>query len=158
VGSAAGIGLALAVARPDECGSDDLSCTLEKIGIALVVSAGGAAVGDVLTGRMAETRPSTAGAVVGSLAGIVAGVGVVHLLSEELDVMIQSMMAVSNSSPPTRMLRETTIPPSEMTATSVVPPPISTTIEPAGSPIGRPAPIAAAIGSSIVYARRAPAW
>jgi hypothetical protein len=86
VGSAAGIGLALAVARPDECGSDDLSCTLEKIGIALVVSAGGAAVGDVLTGRMAETRPSTAGAVVGSLAGIVAGVGVVHLLSEELDV------------------------------------------------------------------------
>ena len=40
-------------------------------------------------------------------------------------------------------------PPSESTATSVVPPPISTTIEPVGSVTGSPAPIAAAIGSSI---------
>ena len=36
-----------------------------------------------------------------------------------------------------------------LTATSVVPPPMSTTIEPVGSATGRPAPIAAAIGSSI---------
>src|SRR5579875_1496089 len=52
---------------------------------------------------------------------------------------------------------ETTIPPSEIPATSLVPPPMSTTIEPVGSPTGRPAPIAAAIGSSIRYACRAPA-
>ncbi|CAB4600798.1 unannotated protein [freshwater metagenome] len=45
---------------------------------------------------------------------------------------------------------EVTIPPSEITATSVVPPPISTIIEPIGSCIGSPAPIAAAIGSSIM--------
>jgi hypothetical protein len=47
------------------------------------------------------------------------------------------------------LLGETTMPPSEITATSVVPPPTSTTIEPVGSATGRPAPIAAAIGSSI---------
>ena len=48
--------------------------------------------------------------------------------------------------------------PSEITATSEVPPPISTIIEPMGSETGRPAPIAAAIGSSIRYASRAPAF
>ena len=41
------------------------------------------------------------------------------------------------------------MPASEMTATSVVPPPMSTIMLPLGSVIGRPAPIAAAIGSSI---------
>ena len=49
------------------------------------------------------------------------------------------------------------MPPSESTATSVVPPPTSTTMEPVGSVTGRPAPIAAAIGSSIKNTRRAPA-
>ena len=45
----------------------------------------------------------------------------------------------------------------EMTATSVVPPPMSTTMEPVGSSIGRSAPMAAAMGSSMRYAWRAPA-
>ena len=49
------------------------------------------------------------------------------------------------------------MPPSESTATSVVPPPMSTTIEPVGSVTGRPAPIAAAMGSSIRNTRLAPA-
>ena len=44
---------------------------------------------------------------------------------------------------------DTTMPPSEITATSLVPPPMSTTMLPVGSPTGSPAPIAAAIGSSI---------
>ena len=44
-----------------------------------------------------------------------------------------------------------------MTATSVVPPPMSTIRLPDGSLTGRPAPIAAAIGSSIRRAQRAPA-
>ena len=47
--------------------------------------------------------------------------------------------------------------PNESTATSVVPPPISTTIDPVGSIMGIPAPIAAAIGSEISPAFRAPA-
>ena len=67
------------------------------------------------------------------------------------------MIASSSSSPPTRIDWLTTMPPSEITATSLVPPPMSTTIEPVGSPTGRPAPIAAAIGSSMRYAWRAPA-
>jgi len=49
------------------------------------------------------------------------------------------------------------MPPSESTATSVVPPPMSTTIEPVGWVTGRPAPIAAAIGSSMSSTFRAPA-
>src|SRR6266540_739255 len=57
-------------------------------------------------------------------------------------------MSVSISSPPIRIDREITIPPSDVTATSVVPPPMSTIIDPEGSFTGRPAPIAAAIGSS----------
>src|SRR5262249_5017924 len=48
------------------------------------------------------------------------------------------------------------MPASEMTATSVVPPPMSTTMLPDGSVMGSPAPIAAAIGSSIRYTSRAP--
>ena len=44
-----------------------------------------------------------------------------------------------------------------MTAISLVPPPTSTTIRPTGSSIGIPAPIAAAIGSSIRCTLRAPA-
>ena len=45
-----------------------------------------------------------------------------------------------------------------MTATSVVPPPMSTIRLPDGSLTGRPAPIAAAIGSSMRRAQRAPAF
>ena len=49
------------------------------------------------------------------------------------------------------------MPPSDSTATSVVPPPTSTIIDPVGSVTGNPAPIAAAIGSSIRNTRLAPA-
>src|SRR5436190_992043 len=44
-----------------------------------------------------------------------------------------------------------------MTATSLVPPPMSTTIEPLAASTGSPAPMAAAIGSSISATCRAPA-
>ncbi len=68
------------------------------------------------------------------------------------------MIASSSSSPPTRIDWLVTTPPSEMTATSVVPPPMSTIMLPVGSCTGRPAPMAAAIGSSMMYAGlRAPA-
>src|SRR5665647_2548503 len=67
------------------------------------------------------------------------------------------MTASSSSSPPTRMDWLTTMPPSEMTATSLVPPPMSTIMLPVGSATGRPAPMAAAIGSSMSVAQRAPA-
>ncbi len=60
------------------------------------------------------------------------------------------MIASSSSSPPMRMLVLVTMPPSEMTATSVVPPPMSTIMLPVGSWIGSPAPMAAAMGSSMM--------
>src|ERR1700712_4549043 len=63
------------------------------------------------------------------------------------------MIDSSSSSPPTRIDCETTMPPSEITATSLVPPPMSTTMLPVGSPTGRPAPIAAALGSPVREAR-----
>ena len=49
------------------------------------------------------------------------------------------------------------MPPRLMTATSVVPPPMSTMRLPLGSLMGRPAPMAAAMGSSMRRAQRAPA-
>ena len=58
-------------------------------------------------------------------------------------------MASSILSPPTRIDLDSTMPASEMTATSVVPPPMSTIMLPLGSVMGRPAPIAAAMGSSM---------
>ena len=60
------------------------------------------------------------------------------------------MIASSSSSPPTRTDWLATTPPREMTATSVVPPPMSTIMLPVGSCTGRPAPMAAAIGSSMM--------
>src|SRR5215210_2799253 len=50
-----------------------------------------------------------------------------------------------------------TMPPIEITATSVVPPPTSTTMDPSTSLTGTSAPMAAAKGSSMVYAFLAPA-
>ena len=49
------------------------------------------------------------------------------------------------------------MPASEITATSVVPPPMSTIILPAGSVIGRPEPIAAAMACSMMNTSEAPA-
>ena len=66
-------------------------------------------------------------------------------------------MYSSNLSPATFNEAFTTDPPSEITAISVVPPPISTTIFPHGFAMSIPAPIAAAIGSSIKYTFLAPA-
>src|SRR3954453_15626930 len=66
------------------------------------------------------------------------------------------MIASSSSSPPTRMDWETTIPPSEITATSEVPPPMSTTIEPVGSPHGSPAPTPRGPGSPYEIGRAGP--
>ena len=66
-------------------------------------------------------------------------------------------MAPSIASPAIRNDLEKTTPPKDITAISVVPPPTSTIIEPVASEIGRPAPIAAAIGSSISCTLLAPA-
>ena len=58
-------------------------------------------------------------------------------------------MLWSRVSPAQRMLRLATMPDRLMTATSAVPPPMSTIMLPTGSVVGRPAPMAAAMGSSM---------
>ena len=66
-------------------------------------------------------------------------------------------MDASKSKPPQRSASTATTPPSEITAISAVPPPTSTTMFPTGSWMGRPAPMAAAIGCSMRKEADAPA-
>ena len=68
-----------------------------------------------------------------------------------------SMIASSILSPPVRTAVHLAMPKREMMATSVVPPPMSTIMLPAGSPIGRPVPMAEAMGFSMSCTSRAPA-
>ena len=70
--------------------------------------------------------------------------------------LIYLTIASSKSSPAVLIEALTTVPPREITAISVVPPPISTTMFPCGFDISIPAPIAAAIGSSMMATSRAP--
>ena len=71
--------------------------------------------------------------------------------------LMKAMMLWSSVSPAQRTLRLDTMPDRLMTATSAVPPPMSTIMLPMASVVGRPAPMAAAIGSSITVTWRAPA-
>ena len=66
-------------------------------------------------------------------------------------------MLWSRVSPAQRTLRLATTPDRLMTATSAVPPPMSTIMLPTGSVVGSPAPMAAAMGSSMTVTCRAPA-
>ena len=70
--------------------------------------------------------------------------------SREYSFFIHATIAASRSSPAVRIDSEVTMPPREITATSVVPPPTSTTMLPVAWCTGSPAPIAAAIGSSMM--------
>lgn len=83
VGSLAGVALGLAVARVDSCDSEDLACILSGLSIGGLGGVIGATLGTVVVGRRFDTRPSTAGAIAGSLVGVAAGLGVVHLITEE---------------------------------------------------------------------------
>lgn len=82
VGSLAGLGLGLLIARPDECNNEDLACILRGIGVAGLTAFAGAPVGAVLLGNLADSSPSVWGALIGSAAGLAAGAGLVHLADE----------------------------------------------------------------------------
>lgn len=86
LGSIAGLGIGLLLSDPGDCDNEDLQCILERLGIGLAASAGGAATGTLIAGHLGRSRPSAIGAGVGAITGVAAGVGVTHLLSEDLDV------------------------------------------------------------------------
>jgi uncharacterized membrane protein YeaQ/YmgE (transglycosylase-associated protein family) len=95
IGSALGITLGLAVAKPGDCPSaDDVACTLQRLGITAVIGVVGATVGSNVAGRLRGTNPSLLGAFVGAAAGAVAGVGLEHLITEELNQQLGNVGTV----------------------------------------------------------------
>ena len=87
LGSLAGVGAGLLITRAvNECESEDLVCDLRRVATTGVASVAGATAGTYVAGRAADTEPSLLGAFLGALAGTAAGVGVVHLLTEETNV------------------------------------------------------------------------
>src|SRR6185369_15657287 len=93
LGSAAGLGLVSAL-RSDECDAEDLTCNMGSAAAGVAVGTAGAALGDYLTGRLFDTRPSGLCATIGAIAGAAAGLGVWHLVTEDLDIMSKSGGAV----------------------------------------------------------------
>ena len=82
LGSAAGVGLGLLAARGvvGACGVDDLKCDIQHIAFAGVGSSLGAAAGTMLAGHLADTEPSTNGALLGAFVGAAAGAGMIQIL------------------------------------------------------------------------------
>jgi hypothetical protein len=95
VGSALGIGLGLAIARPDNCPSnEDLACILRRLGTVGIVGVAGATVGTFVAGRWAASDPSIVGALLGAAVGAAAGIGLEHLVTEELNQSLGNAGAV----------------------------------------------------------------
>jgi hypothetical protein len=94
-GAALGIVVGLAVAKPDDCPSDDdVVCTLRRLGVTGAIGIVGATVGTVVAGRWRRTDPSVVGALLGAAAGTAAGIGLEHLVTEELDQPLGNAGAV----------------------------------------------------------------
>lgn len=95
LGAALGLVVGLAVARPDDCPSDDdVVCTLRRLGVTGIMGIAGATVGTVAAGRMRGTGPSVAGALLGAACGTAAGIGLEHLITEELSQPLGNVGAV----------------------------------------------------------------
>jgi hypothetical protein len=93
-GSAVGFGTVALLTADDACG-DDLTCILGNAALALSAATVGAALGTYASGRAFDTRPSGAGAIVGALIGVVAGVGMEHLLREEVGLNMSDRASVA---------------------------------------------------------------
>ena len=81
-GSAAGVTLGLLIAHPGRCDGEDVGCMLERLGLIGLMSAVTAPVGAWSAGEWADSAPHAAGAALGGIAGVGAGVGALRLLSE----------------------------------------------------------------------------
>jgi hypothetical protein len=86
LGSAVGLTVGILATQPDSCpADDDIVCPFRKLAVTGVLGVAGAAVGVGLAERRAGGGASPVGAVLGAVAGTVAGIGIVHLLTQELD-------------------------------------------------------------------------
>jgi hypothetical protein len=81
-GSLVGMGI---VAAASNCGVEDLGCLLLTVGAGGAVSAIGATVGTTLVARQTGSQRSIGGALLGSVVGTGAGLGVHYLLNRESD-------------------------------------------------------------------------
>jgi outer membrane lipoprotein SlyB len=80
-----GIAFGRAVARPNDCPSeDDVACALQRLGITGIVGIAGATLGTAVAGRLGGSDPSTIGAFLGAVAGAAAGIGLEHLITEQM--------------------------------------------------------------------------
>lgn len=86
VGSAVGIGVVLVVLPECRDNEDTVRCALLPAAAALAAATAMSATGAVLAGRAFDTHPSVPGAILGAIGGAFAGIGVDHLLREELNV------------------------------------------------------------------------
>jgi hypothetical protein len=84
LGSIAGVALGLAVT--DDCtGDDDIVCAFKSASVTGALGAIGATAGVAIAGRSARQKPSIVGAFLGAAVGTVAGIGIHHLLKEEMN-------------------------------------------------------------------------
>ena len=77
----------------DRCEVEDLGCNLETVFGGIVLGTAGATAGAWLAGRAGDTDPSLAGAAIGSVVGVGAGIGLWHLFTEELDIVNEPFAA-----------------------------------------------------------------
>jgi hypothetical protein len=80
------VGVAIGLAATDDCtGEDDVVCALQSLSITGALGAVGATAGVTVAGRPAVERPSVLGSFLGAAVGTVAGIGLHHLITEEMD-------------------------------------------------------------------------
>ena len=82
LGSMAGLGLGLAIARPDRCGGDDIECVFDRLGTVWLTSSLGAGAGVQIGGRLGKTNPSLTGALIGGVSGAAVGAVALAVLEE----------------------------------------------------------------------------
>jgi hypothetical protein len=85
IGSGLGLALGLALTNREPCpGEDDVVCPLQRLSVIGVIGIAGAAIGTTLAGNWARTNPSLVGALLGAVAGAAVGIGLEHLITEEM--------------------------------------------------------------------------
>ena len=94
VGSAAGLAIGLAVTN-DCDGEDDVVCGLKKASLTGAIGVIGATVGVAVVGRDASQRPSIIGSLLGGVVGSIVGIGLHHLITEEMSQQIPDVGTIA---------------------------------------------------------------